>query len=31
MPKNKQDMLIALGLGEFEDITDVKVNEIPLM
>ena len=28
--KTKQDMLIALGLGEFEDITDVKVNEIPL-
>ena len=28
--KTRQDMLIALGLGEFEDITDVKVNEIPL-
>jgi len=28
--KTKQDMLIALGLGEFESISDVKVNELSL-
>jgi len=28
--KTKQDILIALGLGEFESISDVKVNELSL-
>lgn len=28
--KTKQNMLIALGLGEFESISDVKVNELSL-
>lgn len=28
--KTKQDMIVALGLGEFESIYDVRVNEIPL-